>query len=107
MSECFSEEELEWLSDFATLREEQYIEDRKGISQTKYIVEVKSGFNWEDKKIPTHLVGLWMQDCQTDNTQISWFERLGTNDKYGYKTGWVKCKEVEVISVSYEEIDDE
>jgi len=105
MGKVFSEKELEFLSEFATLRSEHYIEDRKGISQTKYIIEVSDGVNWAGESVPRDLIGLWMQDHQDDNTSISWFERLGTNDKYGYYCSWVKCREIEVITVDYVEED--
>jgi len=84
---------------------EELIDERKGVPQTRYIIEVKEGDvyfseNTEDMKpVPSHLVGYWMQYFETDNRYESARDILKAgNDR------WVKCKPVQVVVDSWEEI---
>lgn len=91
----FTEQELEYISQVVRGCEEEFIEMRKGVPQTKYIIHIPDEEVWcsdvEDFiPVPHHLVGYWREKWAGDNTQISVEERLGTRDPYNFKTEWDK-----------------
>lgn len=107
MSKTFTKEELFIIEQDYYLVDEVVVDIRKGIPKTRYVISV--GCNntkvWcHDKDclidFPDYLKGLWMQDWATDNTYDSVLSRL--KDEYEC---WVKCKEVEVTTYEYQEIE--
>lgn len=85
--------------------DEELVDDRKGVPQTRYIIEIKADadyFNQDTESmeiVPEYLEGYWMQYHATDNRYESARDLL----KEGY-TDWVKCKPVQVIVDSWEEL---
>lgn len=107
MTTHFTKEELFIIEQDYYLVDEVVVDIRKGIPQTRYVVEFgcKDTQVWCNEKdcmidFPEHLKGLWMQDWATDNTYDSVSCRLKDPDE-----GWVKCKEVEVTTSEYQEIE--
>ena len=85
----------------ASFVEEVYVETRKGVPQTHYIVEItedKQFWNWETNQIenvPDWSVGYWRTDCADDNTYYSYGYRI----KNDY---WVKVERKEIFTYEYE-----
>lgn len=96
----FTKKEIRILKDVAKYVDEIYVEDRKGISQTRYIIQVDVGeyTDWDsadciDRAIPKKLIGTWMLASATDLRYESW------PDCFEYQ--WVKCKQVEVTTTEW------
>ena len=105
MSRRFTEDEQIILDDCCREIDEIYVEDRKGISQTKYIFEVKEGTWWDWRltdedgmvNIPEVLVGTWMMQHAEDLS----YDNLA----YCIKNySWVKCHKVEKTIEVWEEL---
>lgn len=81
--------------------EEVYVETRKGVPQTFYVVKInedKQFWNWETNQIelvPVWVVGYWRTDCADDNTYYSYDYRI----KNDY---WVKVERKEIVTYEYE-----
>lgn len=108
MNKTFNDKELEYIYPVWTKIDEVFIEMRKNVPQTKYVIEIKQDLVWCNEKeelinIPEELVGIWMESSESDNTMINASERLGLGDS-SYRTSWVKVKKIEKITYSYEEL---
>lgn len=84
--------------------EEFHYEMRKGVSQNKYVFEVKPNQTWDDWEnvkqdipVPPQYVGLWMLDS-ADDLQ---YDNLDECLKSRY---WVKCEKKELITYEYVEL---
>lgn len=82
--------------------EEVFVETRKWIPQTFYVVEIENGMFWnyeinEMDYIPDWAVGYWKTDQAEDNTYYSYDYRI-RNDS------WVKVQRKEIVTYEYEEI---
>lgn len=110
MSKEFTQKEIYILTEVASEVDEIYVEDRKGVSQTKYVMVVKDGTyddfstydgtNDEgcfDIPIPEDLIGTWMMSHHCDLR----YETLKDCIK-GYD--WVKCKQVDKVITVWEEV---
>lgn len=107
MSKQFTKEELFIIGQDYYLVDEVVVDIRKGIPQTRYVIEVgcydKQVWSLEKDCLidfPDYLKGLWMQDWATDNTYDGVSSRLKDEDEC-----WVKCKQVEVTTYEYQEIE--
>lgn len=91
------------MSTCAEFVEEVYVEIRKGIPQTFYVVEItedKQFWNWQTnqiEKVPDWSVGYWRTDQAEDNTHYSYAYRI----KNDY---WVKVERKEIVTYEYEVI---
>ena len=85
--------------------DEVYEDDRKGISQNFYVMEVKEGSEYlypktyKHKKVPSKLVGIFKMRYATDLRYISLSEAV-----WDYE--WVRCKPVEVTVTEWRNIDE-
>ena len=98
----FTEEEQDILYDTYRELDEFHVENRKGISQTKYVFEVKAGnwYNWKsdmDVSIPEDLVGTWMMAYADDLSYKTLPECIKRYD-------WVKCQKLPRTTYHWEEI---
>jgi len=98
----FNKQELDILEQVAKEVDEVYEEVRKGVPQTKYIMEIEADSVWTDhrdfkeKKVPKSLVGFWMMAYPGDLTDRRLDESF---DMYH----WVKCKQKEVTVTTWVE----
>lgn len=82
--------------------EEVFVETRKGIPQTFYVVEIEdvaTFWNWETEEIelvPTWVVGYWKTDQAEDNTWYDYTYRIKNDD-------WVKVQRKEIVTYEYVE----
>lgn len=92
------------LQEVAIYVDEIFVEMRKGVPQTRYILEVKplSVYYDLDKnqraEVDSDLVGYWMQKFPTDNRYDDWQDVVRNNGEF------VKCKPIEVTTVTWEEL---
>lgn len=96
-----TEKERDILLNCSCLIEEQLIDTRKGVPQSKYIIYVAEGTWWDSEigdvvEIPYYIVGYWMMDSASDNRYTSLSEAIETDS-------WVKCEKVEVKSYEWRE----
>lgn len=96
----FTDKEIKILKDVAIAVEEVYVEDRKGISQTKYVMRVDEGeyTDWnsdfgDEKPVPKKLIGTWMMayGCDLRDECLS--------DCFEYH--WVRCEQEEVTTFEW------
>lgn len=100
----FNKGEVEILREVAVEVEEFHYEMRKGVSQNKYVFEVKPGATWNDWEnmkldipVPEALIGLWVMSYATDLV----YDNLNKSiEEYQ----WAKCVKEETISYEYVEI---
>lgn len=98
----FTPRELRILDQVAIQVDEVYIEDRKGIAQTRYIMRVDEGATWNDwdsdmcadEIVSSSLVGHWMTAFPDNLTYRDMAECL--KDLH-----WVKCEPKEVITIEW------
>jgi hypothetical protein len=100
----FNKSEIDMLQYIATEVEEFHYEMRKGISQNKYVFEVKPNQtydDWENMKqnvpVPLDLVGLWVMSSAR-NLQYDTLDICIKDDQ------WVKCVKKELITYEYVEV---
>lgn len=100
----FTEENLrEIMGLCAEYVEEVFVETRKGVPQTFYVVKIpkdETFWNWESEQIeniPAWAIGYWKTDQVDDNTYYTYNYRI-KND------GWVKVIQKETITYEWEEI---
>ena len=101
-------EQIELVTPAIYFVEEAFVEMRKGIAQTCYVIEVRAEDVWDGNdfvQVPLELQGLWKQEYPDDNTIISWNERLGANGKSAYKCDFVKVQRKEVVTYVYEVVE--
>ena len=94
------EEHSELFYEVAQYVDEVYVEDRKDISQTYYVVLVpKAPTYWEavGKPYCKELVGYWKMRYATDLRHTDLKEALREEE-------WVKCKPVEETIITYKEL---
>lgn len=84
--------------------DEVYVEDRKGVSQCKYVFQIEEGATYYDwtrdevsKPVPEALVGFWMTKWACDTEYYSLKDRIS-------KDTWVKCEHQEVKRMEWVEI---
>tara|TARA_R110000782_G_scaffold270483_1_gene371880 strand:+ start:66296 stop:66607 length:312 start_codon:yes stop_codon:yes gene_type:complete len=100
-----NKEDLKYMIDSHITIDEELVDERKGVPQSRYVIEVKEGSAYFDigtenmEEVPSHVVGLWMMDYSMDLRYESSRDLL----KDGF-TDWVRCKPVEVVVSSWEEI---
>lgn len=92
--------------DAIKLVDEVYVETRKGIPQTQYVIFVSNDpvfdENCEEIIAPLDIQGFWIQEYPDDNTQISWTERIMKTGAHDFTATFVKAKEVSKTIVTYE-----
>ena len=99
MSRLFTDKELDYMHNCYKLVDEVLCEVRKGIVQSRYVIEVEDCEVWCNKledfiQMPKELQGLWIQSYSDDNTSIQTEERVGTRDPCNYQCEWQRAKEV-------------
>ena len=83
--------------------EEVFVETRKGIPQTFYVVKIEdiaTFWNWETEQIelvPSWAVGYWKTDQAEDNTYYSYDYRIENDD-------WIKVRQKEIVTYVYDEV---
>lgn len=83
--------------------DEVFVQMRKGVAQTKYIIEVAPDAEYMCTKtyeyipVPEHLIGFYMMKYPTD---LNWADPVDAIKAYV----WVKCKPVEVVTTVWEEV---
>ena len=102
----FTQDEIDYIYGCWNEVDEVVVDIRKGVPQTRYVIEVQDVEVWCHVKedfidMPKGLVGLWIQEFDTDNLQIDCCERLGTNDPHNYQCSWVRAEEV--VTKTYKE----
>jgi len=102
MSRDFNEEEVGILNQVAQEVEEFHVENRKGVSQTKYVFEVVEGSTYwdeegEDIVVPTEYVGFWMMSYPCDLIYKSLSECINLYP-------WVKCEHKQRTVYCWEEL---
>lgn len=109
MSKIFTEIERGILNQVAIEVEEFHVDERRGVSQNKYVFRVEGDAVYVDfkdgltligefeKPVPEELTGHWMMCCADDLKYSTLQECIRTYD-------WVKCRSVEVKSMEWEEI---
>ena len=101
----FTEEQLEQIEACYEQLDEIYVETRKGVPQTVYVIEVpeESVFysNYENtlKAVDGELIGYWKQEFPSDNSYETCYCVVANN------RGWVKCEKKEKIITTWEEIE--
>lgn len=84
---------------------EVYEDDRKGISQNFYVMEVKEDSEYlctstyKYNKVPSNLVGIFKMRHATDLRYISLSEAVWDEE-------WVRCEQVEVTVIEWRNIDE-
>jgi len=91
------------ITQLATYIDEVLVDERKGIAQERYVMEIKPDakyLNDDDVfvKAPSEMVGTWMLEDQTSLMYLGFTEALRDYD-------WVKCKEVEVVTTEWVKAD--
>ena len=86
----FTQLAIDILINHATLEEEIDGEGRKGVHQSKYVIECPEGEYWCSKKnvykpIPKELVGFWIMMFDEDLNHMDWRQALDNMN-------WCKCK---------------
>lgn len=107
MVDYFDEYEINLINQCYTEVDEVFCDIRKGVPQTKYVIEVKDCLVWyghKEVKIPKYLVGMWMQQWETDNTRTNCSSRIGINDQHSEACPWVKVERVPVTTYEYQEV---
>lgn len=72
--------------------DEVYVETRKNVPQTRYIIEFREGDSWYDGSsdvevfVPDNWVGFWMMTYPDNLQYTTLMEALSTYE-------WVKCEE--------------
>lgn len=100
----FNKSQLHQMLECATYEDEVFVDLRKGLAQTRYIVQVSSRAEYFDLDkeeilpVDENLVGYWMQQYESDNSWDEYSDRLSDNN------GWVKCKQVEVVTTKWEKL---
>ena len=102
MSREFNAEERVMLYQVAEEVEEIYVEDRKGISQTKYVFEVKEGATYwgeeaEEGVVADEYVGFWMMSYADDLGCIGLGEAIRDYN-------WVRCEHVARTTYCWEKL---
>jgi len=104
MSKNFTEEEAELVVNSGGLVEEVYYEDRKGVSQTFYVINItEEGIQLHKEiygtSLSKDLCGYWRMDHATDlrYTSLSWALRA---------EDWVRCEPVEVKTTEWRVIEE-
>lgn len=100
----FTEENLrEIMGLCAEYVEEVFVETRKSVPQTFYVVKISNDetfWNWESEQIeniPDWAIGYWKTDQADDNTYYTYNYRIKNDD-------WVKVIQKETITYEWEEI---
>lgn len=95
-----SKEDLEILIDNFVEIDEELVDTRKGVAQTRYIISVKDTYycheDYCDKPTPEHLKGFWMQYHATDNRYEDCEDCLKEGDSF------VKCQQKKVETYVWE-----
>ncbi len=92
-----------------SLIDEIFVEIRKGIPQTQYVIVVSDEpifYNEKDGEFypaPIEFQGYWIQEDPDDNTQISLKDRIGIHSDI-YKVNFVKAKKVQITIDSFERL---
>lgn len=92
----FSDKEIEIIRESAEEVDEYFVEMRKGVAQTRYVMHVPD-VDFLGNKPPKHLVGLWMMAYPCDLSYTALDQAISLYD-------WVRCKEVKVTTTAYERI---
>lgn len=97
-----SKEDLEILIDNHIEIDEQLVDTRKGVAQTRYILSVKDTYycyeDYCEKPTPEHLKGFWMQCHATDNRYEDVIDCLKDGDEF------VKCYEKKIETYVWEKL---
>ena len=100
----FNKSQLHQMLECAKYVDEVFVDLRKGQAETRYILHVSPDAEYFDldknemATVDEDLVGYWMQQYQSNNSWDSYNERLYDNE------GWVKCKQVEVVTTKWEKL---
>lgn len=96
-------EEREIIRECYTYVDEVFVEMRKGVAQTKYIIEIQPDAEYMCMKtyeyvpVTKDLVGFHMMMHPRDLNYIDYRNAIMDYD-------WVKCKPVEVVTTVWEEV---
>lgn len=97
-----SEKDVNIVVEVAEYVDEVYVEDRKGISQTYYVLYISPKSVYLNDyghtlNVPENLVGYWRQKFAEDNRYESWQEQLVADP-----SGWCKCEPFEKVVTTTE-----
>ncbi len=92
----FTKEDISYLINASDLVEEVYVDDRKGVSQSKYVFEVGEE-NAKTFEVPSHLLGTWMMRFEGDLRYTSLDEAIADEE-------WVRCKEKKIVTTVWVEV---
>ena len=100
MTKLFNHKEIDILQYVAKEVCEQFVELRKGLPQTSYIMYIPEDSTYfccetyTEQAVPKHLVGYWMMEYPEDLRYKCLRECIKDYP-------WIKCKEQEVITTEW------
>ena len=100
----FTEPEKEILHNVANEVDDFLDDQRKGVAQSKYVLQVEEGetwYDWQNDKhdipVPPELVGHWMMSYAADTDELSFSDAID-------KMHWSKCEKKEVVTMEWVEL---
>lgn len=100
-----SDKQIELIEPAIKLVDQVFVELRKDIPQTRYVIEVMDEPVWDGndfRQIPSELLGYWIQEFADDNTTVSLKDRLGLSVNSFYRCNFVKAIKKEVTVTQWD-----